>query len=219
MKRALDLIVILVGSTILAASCGDRVNDVSLSFYDDGSGPHGFLCTDANQQLLAQRISTEGKLSAVVDLFRLGGSPICSNVAISAWCQAHSCTRLAPSRVCFDLPLTFLESPPRRRAPSGCEAGLAELKGKLVTAEAPAEVVILRVVAIASSCTEVAASSGAFDCTKLVGCTKSCPVFLPEAGNVQLDFDTPGGQCDLGAVVTCAAPDLTETEGACPGAP
>ncbi len=219
MRRALALCAFLVGSTILAASCGDRVNDVTLTFYDDGSGPHGFLCTDANQQLLAQRISTERKLSAVVDLFRLGGSPICSSDAISAWCQAHGCTRLAPSRVCFDLPLTFLESPPEVKGGERVRAGLAELQGKLVTAEAPAEVVLLRVVAIASSCTEVAASGGAFDCTKLVGCTKSCPVFLPEAGNVQLDFDTPGGQCDLGAVVICAAPDLTETEGACPGAP
>ena len=219
MRRAVALLALLVATALANASCGERVVDVTLSFYDDGSGPHGFLCHDATHHGLANRIVGARKLSAVVDLFRLGGSPICSSVALSEWCSGHSCALLLDRRVCFDLPIAFLEHTEGVSAADQVRSGLAELKSRLVTSEPPAEVVLVRVVAMASTCADVSAHGAVLDCAKLVGCTKSCPVSLNEPGTVQLDLDTPGGTCDERDVDICAAPTLTEAQGACPAAP
>lgn len=210
---------LLLAGTALVGACHTGVHEVELTFYDDGHGPHGFLCVDDGGVPLAHRAVTDGQLSLVVDLFRFDGSPACSAVALLEWCQAQpgGCPLLLDRRACLDVPLGFLDG--GHETPiTAVQTALAQLKGRLVMSSVPDEVVVVRVVATTATCAEVSAGGASFACSALVGCANSCAVSLADAGGeVELDLDIRAARCDEGTVGICASPDLTNVDGTCGG--
>ncbi len=207
-----------LGVAALGASCGAQKKEVELTFYDDAAGPHGFTCHENADpdKLLVERVLRDGRLSLVVDFFQLDATPTCSGIALLEWCHANPCPLLEGERACVDVPLDFLQDTGSAPVQAQVRRALAGVKGELVTGSAPDAIVLVRVVATTASCADVAAEGAAFDCSKLVGCANSCPVYLPEAGDdVQLDLDARPDQCDETTIRICAAPDLAHFQDSC----
>ncbi|MEZ4299246.1 MAG: hypothetical protein R3B70_30125, partial [Polyangiaceae bacterium] len=176
----------------------------------------GFVCKEADgDEYLARRAFTEGHAAVVIDYVRLGGSPLCRPIKLLDWCREQGCELLGELRACVDLPPI-----PKGAAGAPAEAlvkqAISALQGETVTPAAPDEPVLVRVVAVAATCADIEAGGLDFDCTKLIGCANSCPVYLPAVEEVPLDLDVSGDHCE-DAVVVCASRDLGAPETACPG--
>jgi hypothetical protein len=210
--------VLVPAVALLVGACGPRKKEVELTFYDDTAGPHGFTCRENGNpdKLLVERVVRDGRLTLVVDFFQLDATPTCSGIALLEWCHVNPCPLLTGKRSCVDVPLAFLEDAGNASPQTLVRRALAEVKGELVTASAPDAIVLVRVVATTASCADVAKEGVAFECSKLVGCANSCPVYLPEAGaDVQLDLDANPGQCDETTIRVCSAPDLAHFQDNC----
>ncbi len=167
-----------------------------------------FSCRDtAGGRFLAERAYAEAPAHAaiVVDFVRTGGVPRCQGTGILSWCSDHSCLPIDGQRRCFDVALPGEPA----RAREELAAALGALDGQLVSADAPSEAVLVRVLATAERCADItsaAPSSRAFDTSRLLGCAYSCPVSLDStAGEVVLDLDFAfvEGVCAI-AVTACA---------------
>ncbi|MBK8257958.1 MAG: hypothetical protein IPK82_35495 [Polyangiaceae bacterium] len=190
----------------LFIACEPLVHSVDLTFTDDGNGTRGFVCkeTDSDAYLAGRAVKT-GKASLVVDYIQLGGAPLCRPIKLLDWCRKEGCTLLENERACID----FQPIDPNSTASPQelARNAINLLSGEIVTNEAPEETVLVRVVVIAQTCDEVEQNGPAFDCTKLIGCANSCPVFLPDVDAVPLDLDVQGEHCES-AVIVCASADL-----------
>lgn len=203
------------GAGLLAAACGEQVHGVRLVFTNDGKGTRGFFCKEEDGDgFLLKRALTSGHASIVVDYVHLGGSPLCRPIKLFDWCRSNGCEIFEEERTCIDLPPVDGTDGGQPEALDTVSEALRELEGALVTADAPQEPVLVRVVAMASTCAEVKAGGIAFDCHALIGCANSCPIFLPSVEEVPLDLDAAGEHCE-DAVVTCASSDLGSPETSC----
>jgi hypothetical protein len=133
-----------------------------------------------------------------------GGVPSCRPADISRWCQDHDCHVISDDanapRVCYDTSQALGSTGDSVHAMADLLAGL---EGKLVTADAPHEPLIVRVVASAQSCAELAGGTS-YVVDELVGCALSCPVQLDAiSGDVLLDLPTLSDVCEAG-VDACA---------------
>jgi hypothetical protein len=218
LPRALAGAWIALAAAAVFASCGPQTREVRLTFYDSGTGPHGFTCrtNETPPKLLVSRAVDARRVSLVVDFFQLDGSPTCSAVGLLEWCLEQGCPLLPKHRSCVDVPLDFLQDlgDPDLTAIEAANAFLEHIEGTLVTNDPPEAIVLVRVVATTTECSGIAANpetpeQAKFDCASLVGCANSCPVYLPEAsGDVQLDLDVRPELCGETAIQICASPDI-----------
>src|SRR5262249_59177232 len=82
-------------------------------------------------------------------------------------------------------------------------AVLADFDGETVSPNAPQQPVMIRAVATAQTCAELAGGAP-YDTAQLMGCALSCPVQLGDiSGDVLLDLPTLSDQCEAG-VDACA---------------
>lgn len=165
--------------------------------------PTGFQCTDADGELLGLRAVDDGfaRLTLVVDFVTLGGVPGCHPGELSQWCAdpAHVCEPSLPQRFCHQMDPIPISSLTEAEAEFGRQ--ISALDGSLITADAPDEPVIVRLVVTAEPCDAI---DGELDLDLLIGCLTSCPVQLDEVnGDVFLGSPTLG-DCRLEDVVACA---------------
>lgn len=191
---------------LLALVACKETRQVHLTFGTTARVPIGFRCRDDNGRFLAARAvdrpNAKVKVSLLVDFIGLGGLPSCRQTDIAAFCETHTCTALAdPPRFCIPLerPLTGADE----AAVLVVGDLVRSLEGTQVTEDAPHDPVIIRAVATAQSCDELAGGA-AYDVAKLVGCAVSCPVQLEGVeGDVLLDLPTLSDRCAAG-VQACA---------------
>jgi hypothetical protein len=200
----------------------------------------GFGCADAQDKdetphlpnLLTARAykfalgkhSIDAQLHAtvVVDTIRIDGYPRCRATEIYNFCSTRKCAPIESERRCFDLPTTTVPLSGDRvqvvqKALEAFSDYLKEgLKDALVTDQALDEEVIIRLVGTTETCDELEArGSLAFDPTKLLGCSYSCPI-VPTAvhGEVLLDLDALTQRLCEPAVRACAADSFSpDTQG------
>jgi hypothetical protein len=146
----------------------------------------------------------------VVDFLRLGGFPSCRPTPLSEWCNANGCPPITEARRCF--PLEFpgaVEGCPGERAePCRLARAIDNLGGAPILDDAPDESVVIRAVAVAESCDEVAAGGSTFARERLMGCSYSCPVVLDEVeGEIFLDLESGLQPCSPNVEV-CATDQL-----------
>ncbi len=140
----------------------------------------------------------------LIDFIDLRGLPTCRPSDIARWCTDHTCAPItddpAHDRVCFD----FDQQLGTSDAVKAMGDVLAELDGRLITDDGPSQPVIVRAVATAQRCSDLAAPTAGYDTTLLVGCAMSCPVQLQSvSGDVLLDLPTLSDMCEA-SVVACA---------------
>jgi hypothetical protein len=167
----------------------------------------GFQCReDADPtSLLVNRglVGNEVRFAIVIDLVDLGGRfPGCRGEEIVASCQASAkpCTLILDNgRYCQDLSVA-------RSDVGDLATLLADLRSQLttpiITPDAPSQPVLIRAVASAQTCAQIAI--GGFDQTKLIGCAYSCPVQLDVVdGPIALSLDVLDNACER-QVKSCA---------------
>jgi hypothetical protein len=201
-------------AVVLLLACVET-RTVSVTFGEEGEGLDGFLCTDASKRRLLERLAAPdagvaGRASLVVDFVRLGGVPGCRTGQLVKWCAAHECTPIEGGRSCVEVELpTAVASGAREDLRAALLEALRAVRATDITADAPDEFVLLRVVGSAQRCEELLPSSSspalpAFDADGLVGCAYSCPVLFDAVEqDVYLGFETLVGQCEQGVRV-CA---------------
>ncbi len=185
-----------------ASATGCKAEEVHVAYLDfkevDG-GVSGFTCTESKPTLLspappplAQRALTKcggnGRVTFVADVVSLaGGNPRCSPGALGEWCDAHACNPNAESRKCFERDI--FDATTAEEAVVAISRELRGLGGTTITSNAPGESVLVRVIATTETCAEIQARPNAdpFDCTRLMGCTYSCPV-VPESAGGAIDM-------------------------------
>lgn len=199
MRRAVFLVLWLL---FVLAACKEQ-KTVVIGFGGGTRTPVAFRCKDDQGRFIITRAVRDRTLrfSLLIDFVELSGVPSCRVGDIAEFCASGGCTPLAvPERVCV----------PLERAISSTENAvqtmgdiLRELDGPLITDDAPHQPVIIRAVATAQTCDEVAGVT-AVDPAKLIGCAVSCPVQLGGvSGEVLLDLPTLSDTCATG-VVACA---------------
>jgi hypothetical protein len=169
--------------------------------------PVAFRCRDAAGKFLDARAVGTGRafhVAVLLDFIDLGGLPTCRPSDIARWCTDHACAPItddpAHDRVCYDFDMQLGTSD----AVKAMGDVLAALDGRVITEDGPQQPVIVRAVATAQHCSELAAPSTPFDTTQLVGCAMSCPVQLSSvSGDVLLDLPTLSDQCEA-SVDSCA---------------
>jgi hypothetical protein len=190
----------------LLAGCSET-RTVEIGFGAGERTPIGFRCRDEQGRFIIQRAVENRTLrfSLLVDFVGLGGVPSCRASDIALFCEEHGCAPLStPGRVCI----------PFERQLAGADNPiivigelLRGLDGQLVTDDAPDEPVLIRAIATAQTCEEVAGVT-ALDPERLVGCALSCPVQLDGVeGEVTLELPTLSDTCAPGVVV-CASASL-----------
>jgi hypothetical protein len=200
---------------LVAALAGcSAVDDVHLSFGITSTlhTPVGFRCRDTAGKFLDARAVSAGRafhVAVLIDFIDLGGGlPTCRPSDMARWCTDHSCGPItndpASARVCFD----FDQALGTGDAVKAMGDVLAALDGRLVSADAPHQPVIIRAAATAQRCSELAAAGAGYDTTQLVGCAMSCPVQLASvSGDVLLDLPTLSDMCEA-SVDACATATL-----------
>jgi hypothetical protein len=200
---------------LLGALAGcSAVDNVHLAFGTSATvhTPVAFRCRDAAGKFLDVRAVGAGRafhVAVLIDFIDLGGGlPTCRPSDLARWCTDHSCGPItddpASARVCFD----FDQPLGAEDAVKAMGDVLAALDGKLVSADAPQQPVIVRAVATAQRCSELGAAGAAYDPAQLVGCAMSCPVQLAAvSGDVLLDLPTLSDMCEA-SVDACATATL-----------
>jgi hypothetical protein len=214
---------VLPAAALVIFACVDH-RTVSLTFGDQGEGLDGFLCKDSNNTFVLDRLepdsgtSVDGGMepaSLVTDFIRLSGVPGCRASQLIEWCSTHTCAPIDSTRVCtkVDLP-SGVTGQPRETVRGEVKAALAQtLSGHDVTAQAPNEFVMLRVIATKQPCEQIMPNASGtlpdYDKTQLVGCAYSCVTNFNEVDqDVYLGFDSIGGaMCELG-LRTCSDHEL-----------
>jgi hypothetical protein len=200
---------------ILLSACVES-RKVGVNFGESGEGLDGFLCKDSAGQMLLDRLAQPDggvvRASIVTDFVRLGGVPGCRTGQLVQWCAAHSCAPISTTRVCTSIELpTKIASMKREEMRAAVREKMNSLTGKSISSDAPNEFVILRVMATAQPCSELAVSGRAlpeYDRTQLVGCAYSCPTLFDQVDqDVYLGFETLTAQCEQGVRI-CADNDL-----------
>ena len=109
MKRAL--------LALLLAGCVPT-RTVSLTFGSEGEGLDGFMCRDANDELLLSRLPPSREGSLVFDFIELHGVPGCRTGQLIEWCKSRDCIPRPETRTCapvtFDAPATTRSELTRR---------------------------------------------------------------------------------------------------------
>ena len=187
---------------LLLAACKET-KTVKIGFGAGERTPIGFRCRDDLGKFLVVRAidaTRTLRFAVVIDFIGLGGLPTCRPSDIVAFCETHSCVPLAdPPRVCFDLEgqVSLTDNAVQLTGQL-----LRSLEGTPIADDAPHDPVIIRAVATAQSCAELATAP--VDSNQLVGCALSCPVQLGGVeGDVILDLPTLSDQC-AASVVACA---------------
>lgn len=215
---------LLVASALAHTACED-VRRIDLVFATNNRGlPQGFTCRGDDDLPLANRSVTAGDgsgavvASAVVDFIDIGEIIDCRAPRVLDWCAEHSCRPLVEHRVC--IPLDYRATSPDE-AVDQLHAALLDLAaGAGVTSEAPDGELLVRVVAIAQRCDELL-DRAELDCSKVMGCVRSCPVRLDTAaGQLLLDLDDFGvGRSCESDVMICASDDLRAEAEVCEAPP
>ncbi len=169
--------------------------------------PVAFRCRDANGKFLPSR-GVSGRTfhaALLIDFIQLDGVPSCRPTDIARWCASHSCKVITDdpnaARVCFE---ELVQLGPGDDAVKAMGQVLADFDGETVSSDAPQQPVIIRAVATAQTCAELAGAAP-YDVAQLMGCALSCPVQLGDiSGDVLLELPTLSDQCEAG-VDACAA--------------
>jgi hypothetical protein len=189
---------------VALAACTEQ-HQVSLDLGE--AIPLGFQCVDDSGDPLALRAvdGAVARINIVVDYIRLGGVPSCLPFGIVAWCRdpEHACEPILAARSCqaldpIPLSTSIIETAMRYREL------IASLEGTLITAGAPQEPVLVRLVATVQPCAELV-TTPAFDQADLVGCLLSCPVQLAGVDEVFLGTPTLDSSCTEDLVIACAS--------------
>ncbi|MFO0678365.1 MAG: hypothetical protein U0169_17645 [Polyangiaceae bacterium] len=198
---ALVVTALACGTFALHGCKSEEVRVANLEFREVDGGVSGFTCAEAKANLLApatpplaQRTMTRcggnGRVTFVADLVSMaGGNPRCSPASIGEWCDSHDCSPVASSRVCLERDV--FDATSAEAAMTAVSRELRALSGSIFTADAPDVSAIIRVVATTQTCDELKGKTrDPFDCTKLVGCTYSCPVSMGSlSGPVDMQLD------------------------------
>jgi hypothetical protein len=173
-----------------------------------GSTPVAFRCRDASGKFLPAR-GVSGRMfhaALLIDFIELDGVPSCRPTDIARWCASpeHACKVITDDpnavRVCFEETKTLGVGDDAVKAMGEV---LTDFEGHMVSSDAPHQPVMIRAVATAQTCGELAAGA-AYDVTQLMGCALSCPVQLGDiSGDVLLELPTLSDQCEAG-VDACA---------------
>lgn len=213
---------VLPAAALLVFACVDH-RSVGLTFGDDGEGLDGFLCKDSSNAYVLDRLEPDGGFvdgglepaSLVTDFLRLGGVPSCRASQLVEWCSTHTCAPIDSTRVCTPISLpSGVTGRPRDALRGDVKAALGQsLSGQQVTAQAPSEFVMLRVIATKQPCDQIMPNASGtlpdYDKTQLVGCAYSCVTNFNEVDqDVYLGFDSiGGGMCEQG-LRTCSDHEL-----------
>jgi len=193
---------------LLLVGCKETVT-VNLTFGDTTPlPPIGFRCRDSANKFLPARAANLRvfHVSMIVDYYALDGIPDCRPADMIKWCndKTHDCHVITDDpnapRICIDEDRTL---GPGDDAVKAMADVLTALQGRLLTTDAPHEPLIVRAVATAQTCAELAGGA-AYDVGKLVGCAISCPVQLDTVtSDVLLALPTLTDSCEA-AVDACA---------------
>jgi hypothetical protein len=203
MKHLLPLLALM--------ACVDT-RSVSIDFGSVGEGLDGFMCKDAKDDYLLDRLGVDAgsvSTSLVFDFVHLGGVPGCRSGQLVSWCASHDCSILPTTRSCGTVSLpTNGEQLKRSELRTALLAAMRDTGAFQTSAEAPDEFVLVRVVGTSQPCSELLAQNGgalpAFDQTRLIGCAYSCPVLFNKVEqDVYLGFETLTENCEQG-VRTCS---------------
>jgi hypothetical protein len=187
----------------------DTIRDVTeLVVLRSGITQSGFGCMDANGNPFFAH-DTTGSVTVVVDFFAFSGFDgsvdFCPGGGLPASCQMFSCQLLPGTRWCTQIRIDAADHSAVDVATEVEDA----LHGMVVSPNAPSGNVLVRVVATAQPCEDLAAGQD-LDCTKLVGCASTCP-FDPQAsaGPQPLELITSTAQpgACAAAVLACASAD------------
>lgn len=185
--------------------------------YEVGTGPgmgrDGPLMNPRGLQRLVSRGVNAGVFSLVMDFVPVDSSiPSNSPMRLFEWCATHTCRPLADARYCVTLPASLLNN--GTTTPTVLRA-LDSLTGRAVAQNAPTDFVLVRAVAVATTCDALSASTegGALrDFTtsplssSLMGCAMSGAVDLQALrnGSITLTLPTAGRFCTIYDVNSCA---------------
>ena len=207
---------------VLLSGC-EQSNELQLAFTPIRSNPElvsGFHCRTETasaadprpSRLMVERAVTlmprgqvEVQMSLVVDFIRIGSLPHCRLLDVFNHCVDEECAPISGARQCIPygpelLPVEGLN------ARAVLEQAFA---GQPITADAPDEHVIIRVVGSAEPCEDILARDDlSFEGSSLLGCAYSCPL-VPDtvSGEVDLQLDTFAQECEA-QVVACADPSF-----------
>lgn len=196
---------------LTASACTEK-RDVHLAFARAGDGYYrGFRCIDldaAQPGPLWQRAFDQEnwvvRISLVVDLISLGGTPDCRPSQLRDWCDENGCDALLDNRACISMDV---EMPPPSSFEDQLHLAIEGLSGIPLIENTPDEPVLVRVVATAETCDQIAAD-GSFVEDSLVGCMYSCPALLDEqTQDLILDLDVDGTHCEE-EIIACANPSF-----------
>jgi len=192
---------------LLALGACTKENDIRLTFGDGPRIPLGFRCRDAQMRLLVQRAVTARilRFSVVTDFIGLeGGFPTCRLSQIVDFCADHACSPITdpPTRVCTEFEKQL---GPTEEAIVALYQILSNLPDAPLIEDAPDQPMIIRVIATAQPCSQIA---GGFDTGQLVGCVFSCPLQPDQiSGDVLLDLPAFNDNCEQ-AVLACSGETL-----------
>jgi hypothetical protein len=193
-----------------------QYREVGVDFGKNADGLAGFLCRDTDGGMMLDRLGGDGGLqtaSLVTEIVGIeNGQPGCRTGQLLEWCDEHECKPLAQTRICQTVQLpTGLKGVKREDALKLVRDQIRTLRDKAIVDNAPDEFVILRMVATAQPCSELAANGNTlpdFDPARLVGCAYSCPTLFDRAESaIYLGFETLTAQCEQGVRI-CASGKL-----------
>jgi hypothetical protein len=168
----------------VAACKSEDVFHAKITFRETETGLSGFDCNEPTANVgdpspgpLSNRAlgacGGPGVVRVVVDVIATDSYVRCDSSSVLDYCENHECVPLA--RTCFEEPLApTVTGVAANRAVA---AAIEKLTGQVVVTSAPGGYSVVRVIATTQPCSEITQTS-ALDCTRLLGCSASCPVAL-----------------------------------------